>query len=266
MVIYDNDDIVKLLALTSATIGLSLSKSWHLMGNMQWLVQMSCDTENNLVSLERLLEYSILADEDKSSEEEPKVAVFCRKAAKENINQIINRKHLKTRELTNGSIEFKSFSYGYKNNKTVLDDLSLHIKSGEKIGIVGRTGAGKSSLISALFRMRNPQSGAILMSSRDVEKDMSLLELRRNLSIIPQEPLIFCDTFRRNIDPLNERNDTEIWNVIRNVGLDKKIENCDGGLDFYLEEKGANLSVGEKQLLCLARATLKHSKILLIGK
>ena len=95
---------------------------------------------------------------------------------------------------------------------------------------------------------------------------MSLLELRRGLSIIPQEPFIFHDTFRKNIDPLGESNDAQLWDVLTNVGLAEKVRSCEGNLEYELEEKGANLSVGEKQLLCLARATLKRNKILLIGQ
>ena len=262
------DDIIRLLALTTATIGLSLSKSWLIIGNTQWLIKKSCDCENNLTSLERILEYSLMQDEEGSNNANSKTdkPVFNRKNAKQNIDQIIHRKDEKTEIIQDGRIELKSFCYGYKNNVTVLNDISIKILSGEKIGIVGRTGAGKSSLISALFRMRKPQSGTVIISTKDAITDMSLLELRRNLSIIPQEPFIFCDTFRRNIDPLGESNDEKLWNVLCNVGLADKVKSCTGGLDYSLVERGANLSVGEKQLLCLARATLKHNKILLIGE
>ena len=126
-------------------------------------------------------------------------------------------------------------------------------------------GAGKSSLISALFRMRNKTSGFLKIGTKDVNEEMTLMDLRRNLSIIPQEPFIFCDTFRKNIDPLSERSDDQIWLVLEIVGLSEKVKNIEGNLNYELVEKGANLSVGEKQLVCLARAILKRNKILLIG-
>ena len=209
----------------------------------------------------------MLPDEEKTEmpKSEKNKPAFNRDAAKRNLNEIINRKNIKTDNLTSGKIHLEKFNYGYKNDKIVLNNLSFTIASGENIGIVGRTGAGKSSLISALFRMRNPASGIFKISDKNAVNDMTLIELRRNLSIIPQEPFIFCDTFRSNIDPLHNSNDADIWAVLQNVGLSEKVDNCDGGLDYELAEKGANLSAGEKQLLCLARATLKHNKILLIG-
>ena len=266
--IYDIEDVIRLLSLTSATIGLCLSKTWLVLGTTQWLVRKSCECENHLTSLERILEYSLLPDEENinNSKDQLELPVFNRSEAKKNLTSIINRKNVKTDSLESGKIQLKSFCYGYKNNKTVLNNLSVEIQSGEKIGVVGRTGAGKSSLISALFRMRNPQSGNICIANKDVVDDMPLMELRRNLSIIPQEPFIFCDTFRSNIDPLHGSNDEEIWSVLWNVGLSEKVNSCKGGLSYELAAKGANLSAGEKQLLCLARATLKHNKILLIGK
>ena len=157
-------------------------------------------------------------------------------------------------------------TFAYRDGKQVLKKLNLKIKSGEKIGIVGRTGAGKSSLISALFRLRNPHEGDIIVNGKNAVSESSLLNLRKGLSIIPQEPFIFADTIRKNIDPLEESADKDIWEVVENCGLDEKIRNLSEGLSYELAEKGANLSVGEKQLICLARATLKKSKILLIGK
>ena len=130
-----------MLQLTAATIGLSLSKSWMIIGNTQWLVRKSCKCENNLTNLERVLEYSLLPDEESVGDQNIKPA-FDRRQAKKNVQDIIDRKLIKTAEIASGNIVMDSFSYGYKNNKQVLKSLDLTIDSGTKIGVVGRTELG----------------------------------------------------------------------------------------------------------------------------
>ena len=149
LIIFDNDAIVKMFSLTAATIGLSLSKSWQVLSTTSHLMLESCESQNNLTSLERILEYSLLPSEDNDEE---KIKKFKRNVAQEKLKSILHQEKQETDEFANGDIETRDLFYSYENSEPVLRNLNVKIKSGEKIGIVGRTGAGKSSFISALFR------------------------------------------------------------------------------------------------------------------
>lgn len=166
-----------------------------------------------------------------------------------------------------GEITFDnvSFSYDPKNKlPNVLNELTFTIRAGEKVGIIGRTGAGKSSIIQTLFRMSEPD-GQILIDNVDT-KELSLHDLRSKIAIIPQEPIIFTGTIRSNLDPYNVYDDKTIWHSLEQVQLKDVIKSMDGGLDASILKNGSNLSLGQRQLMCLARAILKNSKIIVIDE
>jgi ATP-binding cassette subfamily C (CFTR/MRP) protein 4 len=131
----------------------------------------------------------------------------------------------------------------------VLNEICFNVKSGEKLGIVGRTGAGKTSLISALFRLLHFE-GTILIDGVDT-KSVLLQTLRSKISIIPQDPILFIGLLRRNLDPFDQYTDCEIWQALEDVQMKTLIAYLPSGLETTVIEGGGNFSVGQKQLLCL---------------
>ena len=238
-----------------------------MLGMLQWGIRQSSETENYLTSIERVLEYAKLKPEkSKTSEATKDKLVFNRKTAKNMLNAILSNQKLKSNTEKDGKVDFKKFRFNYyENGPIILKGLDLKIRTGEKIGVVGRTGAGKSSLISALFRVNNGIDGIIEINGEEIG-NIPLKQLRHSLSIIPQEPVIFSDTIRANLDPFSNHTDEELWNALRQVELIDYIKSTDAKLEYFLEERGQNFSVGQKQLVCLARALLKQNKILLIDE
>jgi ATP-binding cassette subfamily C (CFTR/MRP) protein 1 len=164
-----------------------------------------------------------------------------------------------------GSIVFQNFSMCYREGlPEVLKDICLTIPHGSRIGVVGRTGSGKSTLIMALYRMGFVTSGNIFIDGVDIGR-IPLVRLRSALSIVPQEAQLFIGTVRSNLDPSCSHNDAELMQALTRVQMADAVVSM-GGLDAAISENGSNMSAGQRQLFCVARAILKRPKILLIDE
>ena len=168
--------------------------------------------------------------------------------------------------LYEGSVTFENVYLRYAEDlPMVLRGVSLKVLGGSKMGVVGRTGAGKSSIINALFRLTNLSGGRILIDGVDISH-LKLNRLRTQISVIPQDPMLFTGTLRFNLDPFDQFSDSEIWSSLEHVQLRGLIASLQGGLSTTIQEDGSNFSVGEKQLLCLARALLRNTRILVVDE
>ena len=241
--------IVAMKGIINASVaGLAIVYVNNMIIGLQWCVRQYTETENTMTAVERLVEFAELPPEAPlEAGESSKVRVVSNKDA--------------------GVLEFRNVKLKYDPDPEAdysLHDISFTTKPCEKIGIVGRTGAGKSTIIQALFRMVEPE-GEILINGMLTSK-MGLHELRRSISIIPQESLLFSETLRVNLDPFAEFSDFHLWDALEKVELKSYVSAQTGGLDMMVQEGGGNLSAGQKQLLCLARAVLRDNKFLVIDE
>ncbi|KAK4803068.1 hypothetical protein SAY86_001271 [Trapa natans] len=239
---------ITLLHFTSSSlgyIGMTLSYGLSLNVFLVGSIQFQCLLSSLMVAVERVEQYMNIKSE---------------------ASEIIETNRPDSNWPAIGSLMICNLKVRYRPGAPlVLQGITCNIQGGHKVGIVGRTGSGKTTLISTLFRLVEPSEGKIIVDDLDICR-IGLHDLRSNLGIIPQEPTLFGGTVRYNLDPLSEHTDEEIWEVLAKCQLREAVQEKDGGLSSLVMQDGSNWSMGQRQLFCLGRALLKRRRILVLDE
>ncbi|KAJ2801419.1 hypothetical protein H4R20_003677 [Coemansia guatemalensis] len=229
----------------AALVGLSVLFSVELKHLLHKSIRFYAEMENSMTHVESATEYTRLLPE---------------------ADTVIEDQRPKDGWPVQGMLEFKNYSARYRNGvDPALKDLSFRVLPGQKIGIVGRAGAGKSSLTLALSRIIEAESGQILVDGEDISQ-YGLFDVRSKLSIITKDSMLFSGTVRENLDPFNRYSDEDIWHVLEQVDLAEHFRRKDKRLEFMVVQNGKNFPFRHKQLICLARALLKRAKVLVLDE